>query len=72
MEAIAEIKELLENHIIPDDKLLTVEQVSDTLGVCKDKVWKLNRADQIPKPVKVNGSTRWKKSQIQEYIKGLS
>ena len=71
---LAKIKELLESNIIVDDKLLTDKQVAEMLGFGRNKVWKLNRAknNNFPRPVKINGSTRWKNSMIQDYIKSLS
>jgi predicted DNA-binding transcriptional regulator AlpA len=56
-----------------DDKLLTVNQVCEILSTSRASVWTGIKTGHIPPPVNILGkSTRWKNSDIQEFIKKLT
>lgn len=49
-------------------ELLTVREVAARLKVSTRQVFKLTRSRQLPPPVKVGGSTRWRSTDIVEFI----
>ena len=53
------------------DRLLPVGDVAERLGVSVRTVWSLRSAGEIPEPVKIGSRTRWKRSEIETYIRGL-
>mgnify|MGYP006430012239 CR=1 FL=1 len=53
------------------DRLLTVREVADRLGVSVRTVWSLRSAGEIPDAVKISNATRWRRSDIESYIRGL-
>lgn len=52
----------------PASPLLTVQQVAAQLGVSKDTVYRLVRLGLLKKPIKLLRSSRWKASDIDDYI----
>lgn len=53
------------------DRLLTVKEVAQRLSVSVRTVWSLRSRGQIPDPVKIGSLTRWRRSEIESYIRGL-
>lgn len=53
------------------DQLLTVRQVAERLGVSERTVWTLRSEGALPS-VRMRGSTRWRASDVQDYIDSLS
>lgn len=49
-------------------KLLKAKEVSQILGVSERQVWRLASSGQMPAPVTVGGSTRWRLSDIEAWI----
>lgn len=45
---------------------LTVDEAAQRYKVTKDCIWRWVRADKFPKPVKLNGATRWK---VEDLVK---
>lgn len=52
------------------DRLLRVGEVARALGVSVRQVWKLTADRALPAPVKVGKSTRWRASDVQQWIRG--
>jgi predicted DNA-binding transcriptional regulator AlpA len=52
------------------DQLLTVHQVASRLRVSTRQVWKLAASDQMPRPLKLSRSARWRESDIARFIAG--
>lgn len=52
--------------------LLTSQDVAERLSISERSVWRLSSSGQIPKPVKVGGSTRWRVSDIEAFVKAGS
>ncbi|CAG0986345.1 hypothetical protein PHYC_02045 [Phycisphaerales bacterium] len=50
--------------------LLRAREVSRLLAISVRGVWRLASAGQIPPPVRVGGATRWRASDIHEFIGG--
>lgn len=53
-----------------DDRLLRVRDVARLLAISVRGVWRLAGMGQIPLPVKVGGSTRWRAVDIHRLIAG--
>lgn len=53
------------------DRLLTVNEVAERLGVSVRTVWSLRSSGRIPDAVKISNATRWRRSEIETYIRGL-
>lgn len=52
------------------DSLLRVRDVSSILKLSIRQVWRLSSSGQIPKPIKVGNSTRWRLRDIRRFIEG--
>lgn len=46
-------------------QLLTVKQVAETLSCGVSTVWRLVRSGDLPQPIKIGGSTRWRRADIE-------
>ncbi|WP_437186684.1 helix-turn-helix transcriptional regulator [Planctomicrobium sp. SH668] len=58
--------ELISGTIPPP--LLTVDDLAAVLKVSKRTIWRMRSCCQLPKPVKVGGGVRWRKSDIDAWI----
>ena len=54
------------------EPLLTVGDVAKKLAVSKRSVWKLLSLGQLPKPVKILSSSRWREADINAFIDRVS
>jgi len=50
------------------EKLLKANEVAQTVNVSKRTIHRLNCAGKIPCPIKINGSIRWRQSDIDLWI----
>lgn len=50
------------------DHLLDVQQVAARLRVSPRQVWKLARANQMPRPLKLARSARWRETDVAKFI----
>ncbi|HEC58758.1 hypothetical protein LCGC14_2674970 [marine sediment metagenome] len=48
-----------------NSRYLSVDSVAKRFEVSKATIWRWTQCQQLPKPVKLNGSTRWKLSDIE-------
>jgi predicted DNA-binding transcriptional regulator AlpA len=48
---------------------LSAQSVAIRYEVSSATVWRWAQANQLPKPLKINGSTRWKLSELEEWEK---
>ncbi len=48
--------------------MMTAEELAGTLCVSKRQVWRLKAKGDIPKPVNIGRSVRWRRSDILEWI----
>jgi excisionase family DNA binding protein len=55
---------------LPESELLTVDEVAHMLGVSVRTVWRRVSAEELPKPVQVGGLTKWRRSEIEEWLHG--
>ena len=49
-------------------KLLNAEAVSEKLSLSKRTIFRLDSSGKIPAPVRINGSVRWRESDIENWI----
>jgi excisionase family DNA binding protein len=56
------------NNVEVKEKLLSVKAVADILSVSRRTVHRLNSAGKLPKSIRINGSVRWRESDIVEWI----
>lgn len=48
--------------------LLNAEEVAAMLGVSERTLWRLLSAGKVPKPVRFGRSTRWRLTEVKEWI----
>lgn len=48
-----------------ENALLTAPQVAEILNIGLSTVWRLAREGKLPDTVKIGGSTRWRRSDIE-------
>lgn len=48
-------------------KFLNVHTVSERYQVTVPTIWRWTRNGNLPKPVRVNGSTRWRLAELSEW-----
>lgn len=49
-------------------QLLTVKEVAHQLKISVRSVWKFTAAGQIPKPVRIGRSARWRQDELEQFI----
>lgn len=55
-------------NAITADRLLSVKDTAAILGCSVATVWRRAAAGKIPQPVKLEGTTRWSESEIQNLV----
>jgi predicted DNA-binding transcriptional regulator AlpA len=50
------------------DRLLTVREVAERLGVSPRQIWKLRASGRLCTPVRLSRSVRWRASDIAKFI----
>ena len=53
---------------ITSDRLLRVSEVASMLGISPRKIWRMKNTGELPEPIKLGNSTRWRHSDIVEFI----
>ena len=53
------------------ERLLKVAEVAKILAVSTRQVWKLVEVDEFVQPFRIAGSTRWRESEVQEFLAQL-
>ena len=48
--------------------LLSARELGALLGVNRSTIWTWHSSGRIPLPVKIAGTTRWRKTEIEEWI----
>ena len=54
------------------DRLLSVRDVAQRLSLCARSVWKMAAKGELPPPLHLGGSRRWRESDISAYIERLA
>ena len=52
------------------ERLLRAKDVSSILRLSVRQVWRLTSSGQLPKPIKVGHSTRWRLRDIRKFMEG--
>jgi predicted DNA-binding transcriptional regulator AlpA len=53
-------------------QLFRIDKVSTIFGVSKSTIWLWIRQKKFPSPIKINGTTVWKLSDLNEFIESHS
>jgi excisionase family DNA binding protein len=53
-----------------EGRLLRVRDVARMLAISTRGVWRLAASGEIPAPVRVGGSTRWRQADLQRFVTG--
>ena len=51
--------------------LLSDKQVAALLGCHRNTIWNRVRKDQIPRPIKWEGKTVWRRREIEKFVETL-
>ena len=51
--------------------LINVRATAQVLGISQRKVWDMAAKGQLPKPVHLGGSTRWRIAELNAYVESL-
>ena len=49
--------------------LITPRELAASLGVSERTVWRLRDAGKLPPPVKLGASVRWRRDEIEQWVK---
>ncbi|HTV49187.1 MAG TPA: helix-turn-helix domain-containing protein [Phycisphaerae bacterium] len=55
----------------PASALMKDWEVAELLSLSRRQVWKLSSAGKLPAPVRLAGSTRWRRGEIEAIIETL-
>lgn len=47
---------------------MSARQLSQMLNVSLRQVWRLNAAGKLPRPIRLGGSVRWNRAEIQQWF----
>ena len=54
-----------------EEKLLTINELINIVGFKKSTIYKFIKENKFPRPLKFGKSSRWAKSEINEWINNL-
>ena len=53
---------------VTQEKLISARTLANTLSTSVRTVWRLRSAGELPKPVKIGASVRWRSTDIDQWI----
>ena len=65
---------LADTHEMPAElapALLTVDQAAAYVGMSRRWIYRAASAAEFPSPVKIGRATRWRRSDLDEWVEGL-
>ncbi len=65
METLATSQHLL----VPHERLLPLPEVKSRTGFGSSFIYQLIKEEKFPKPVKIGSASRWRESEIQQWIR---
>lgn len=66
------MSELTRAELQTSDSLLKVDEVAKLLSIAPRTVWKYSAVvEGFPKPRKILGSTRWRKSEVDRFVRDM-
>ena len=54
------------------EKLLTIKEITNIIGFKQSTIYKFIKTNSFPKPIKIGRSSRWKLSDINNWLKQFS
>ena len=57
--------------VVPEQKshaLMTAKEISERLRLSPRSIWRMRDAGQMPEPLKLGGSIRWRSDEIERWI----
>lgn len=48
--------------------LITVEEFAELMQLSVRTIWRLNSSGQVPKPVRIGGTVRWRLEEVRNWI----
>lgn len=54
----------------PDERLLRVRDVADLLALSLRTVWRMAASGELPAPIRLGGSTRWRWGDLRAVVYG--
>ncbi len=51
-----------------ESQLINVRTVAEMLGISLRQVWRLNATARLPKPIRLGGSVKWRRSEILAWL----
>lgn len=48
--------------------LISAEELAGMLAISTRSLWRLRSAGQLPRPVQLGGSTRWRRVEVEQWI----
>ena len=60
------------NQVKNDEKAIAISarQFAAMLNVSLRQIWRLNSAGRLPKPIRLGGSVRWNRAEVQQWFEG--
>jgi excisionase family DNA binding protein len=55
-------------HTDLPERLLTAEELADRLSLSLRTVWRLDSAGKLPRPIRLGGSVRWRRNEIERWL----
>ena len=55
-----------------NEKLMTVAEVAADLKLGSSTIWRMVSEGSFPAPIKIGGSTRWNREELERYIARLT
>lgn len=65
---MTEQTEAKQREVPQSREYLSAREVGIFLGIGTSSVWRKAKAGVLPKPVRIGGSTRWRRSAIEQVI----
>lgn len=59
---------LLTPEVQPEPLLITAEEFAELMQVSVRSVWRLRSAGEIPEPVRIGGTIRWRREEVLQWI----
>lgn len=48
--------------------LIVVDKVAALLAIGERQVWRRVSSDELPKPIRIGGSTRWRLKELEDWV----
>lgn len=55
-------------EVQPEPLLITAEEFAELMQVSVRSIWRLRSAGEIPEPVRIGGTIRWRREEVRQWI----